>query len=82
MVSDRPAGRYRGAGQVRVSRTAPSRPASEFRKARGLWSALWLLPADSGSRPEIDILEVVGQQPDELIMHLHPQDPAMLISPP
>ena len=40
----------------------------------GLWSALWLLPADSGSRQEIDILEVVGQQPDELIMHLHPAD--------
>jgi beta-glucanase (GH16 family) len=41
---------------------------------RGLWPALWLLPADRESLPEIDILEVLGQDPGELLMHLHPED--------
>lgn len=40
----------------------------------GLWSALWLLPASTESRPEIDMMEIVGQEPDEIIMHLHPAD--------
>ena len=41
---------------------------------RGLWPAFWMLPATSQSLPEIDILEVIGQNPSELLMHLHPQD--------
>lgn len=41
---------------------------------KGLWSAMWLLPADEDSRPEIDVLEVLGQNPEKLIMHLHPAD--------
>ncbi|HZA73873.1 MAG TPA: glycoside hydrolase family 16 protein [Propionibacteriaceae bacterium] len=40
---------------------------------QGLWSAMWLLPANRESRPEIDVLEVIGQDPDEVIMHLHPK---------
>jgi beta-glucanase (GH16 family) len=40
---------------------------------RGLWPAVWLLPASRQSRPEIDLLEVVGQNPREVIMHLHPK---------
>lgn len=40
----------------------------------GLWAALWMLPSSEESRPEIDILEVLGNDPDELIMHLHPED--------
>lgn len=40
---------------------------------RGLWPALWLLPATRESRPEIDVLEVLGQNPSELLMHLHPE---------
>ena len=40
---------------------------------RGLWPALWLLPASRESRPEIDLLEVLGQDPSEVIMHLHPE---------
>jgi beta-glucanase (GH16 family) len=43
-------------------------------EGRGLWPAFWMLPASSRSLPEIDILEVLGQEPSELIMHLHPQD--------
>lgn len=41
---------------------------------RGLWPALWLLPASRESRPEIDVLEVIGQEPDQLMMFLHPAD--------
>ncbi len=42
----------------------------------GLWSALWLLPASREARPEIDLLEVVGDAPRDLLVHLHPEDPA------
>ena len=41
---------------------------------RGLWPALWLLPADRESRPEIDVLEVLGDDPGTTVMHLHPRD--------
>jgi beta-glucanase (GH16 family) len=41
---------------------------------RGLWPALWMLPVSRESRPEIDIMEVIGQDPGETIMHLHPSD--------
>jgi beta-glucanase (GH16 family) len=41
---------------------------------RGLWPAIWMLPLDRESRPEIDILEVIGQDPGRLIMHFHPRD--------
>src|SRR5215204_6334372 len=37
----------------------------------GLWPAFWLLPADSESRPEIDILETLGQTPDLARFHVH-----------
>jgi len=40
----------------------------------GLWAALWLLPADKESRPEIDVLEVLGNDPSQLLMHFHPAD--------
>ena len=30
---------------------------------RGLWPAIWLLPASKESRPEIDLLEMIGQNP-------------------
>ena len=41
---------------------------------RGLWPAVWLLPASQESVPEIDMLEVLGQDPSEVLMHLHPKD--------
>jgi beta-glucanase (GH16 family) len=41
---------------------------------RGLWPALWLLPASRESRPEIDLLEVVTQNPRQVLMHLHPKN--------
>jgi beta-glucanase (GH16 family) len=41
---------------------------------RGLWPALWLLPSDRRSRPEIDIMEVLGHTPNLLRMHFHYDD--------
>jgi len=41
---------------------------------RGLWPAIWMLPASKESRPEIDLLEMIGQDPSELILHFHPED--------
>jgi len=41
---------------------------------RGLWPAVWMLPLDRESRPEIDILEVIGQDPGRMMMHFHPRD--------
>lgn len=40
----------------------------------GLWPAFWLLPASEESRPEIDIMEMLGHDPGNLRMHLHPKD--------
>jgi beta-glucanase (GH16 family) len=41
---------------------------------RGLWPAVWLLPASRESVPEIDLLEAIGQDPGTVLMHLHPKD--------
>ena len=41
---------------------------------RGLWSAMWLLPASQDSRPEIDVMEILGNDPTEAILHLHPSN--------
>lgn len=37
----------------------------------GLWSAFWLLPEDKASRPEIDVMEILGDSPDVVRMHYH-----------
>ncbi len=41
---------------------------------QGLWPAIWLLPANEDSTPEIDILEVLGHDAGRLRMRLHPKD--------
>ncbi|HEY5788505.1 MAG TPA: family 16 glycosylhydrolase [Microlunatus sp.] len=41
---------------------------------QGLWSAMWLLPASTESRPEIDVMEILGNDPTEAILHFHPQN--------
>jgi beta-glucanase (GH16 family) len=43
-------------------------------EGQGLWPAIWLLPASTESLPEIDMLEVLGDTPDTLRMHMHPKD--------
>jgi beta-glucanase (GH16 family) len=38
---------------------------------QGLWPAFWLLPADHISRPEIDVLEILGHDPFTNHLHFH-----------
>lgn len=38
---------------------------------RGLWPAFWLLPAGGGWPPEIDVMEVLGHEPDTLHTSVH-----------
>lgn len=40
-------------------------------KGRGLWTSVWLLPAAGGWPPEIDILEILGNQTDSLVTTWH-----------
>jgi beta-glucanase (GH16 family) len=41
---------------------------------RGLLPAFWMLPSNHSSKPEIDIMEVLGQEPSILYTHLHYRD--------
>jgi len=50
-------------GYVEVRAKAPA--------GKGLWSAVWMLPSDHTSKPEIDVMEILGHQPDVLEMHYH-----------
>jgi len=38
---------------------------------KGLWPAFWMLPVSYNSRPEIDIMEILGDQPDVYHMNYH-----------
>ncbi len=40
----------------------------------GLWPAIWMLPASNESLPEIDLLELYGDDPSEASMTLHATD--------
>lgn len=40
-------------------------------EGKGLWPALWLLAADHNSRPEIDIVEFLGDTTDIARFHVH-----------
>lgn len=50
-------------GRVEARMRVPAGP--------GLWSAFWLLPADRSDKPEIDAMEIIGEAPDVVEMHLH-----------
>ena len=40
-------------------------------QGRGLWPAFWLLPEDGGWPPEIDVVEVLGHEPNKVYQTLH-----------
>jgi beta-glucanase (GH16 family) len=40
-------------------------------KGQGLWPAFWLLPESMGWPPEIDVLEIVSEEPNKLHMTNH-----------
>ncbi len=39
--------------------------------SQGMWPAIWLLPADGSWPPEIDIIELVGKEPDRVHHSFH-----------
>lgn len=43
---------------------------------QGLWPAFWLLPSSLESKPEIDVVEVLGHRPDFFEMNFHYRDGA------
>jgi beta-glucanase (GH16 family) len=45
-------------------------------KGRGLWPAFWLLPEPPAWPPEIDVLEILGQETDKIYFSNHWPDPA------
>ncbi len=47
---------------------------------QGLFSAVWLLPADNSFFPEIDIIEVIGSEPNKIWGGIHYLDNNNLIS--
>lgn len=44
---------------------------AKFPKGKGIWPAFWLLPETKAWPPEIDILEILGHEPDVLLMTNH-----------
>ena len=38
---------------------------------KGLWPAFWMLPDDHSSKPEIDVMEILGHEPNTVHMSLH-----------
>lgn len=45
-------------------------------KGRGLWPAFWMLPDPPAWPPEIDVLEILGHEPDKIYLTHHWPDPA------
>jgi beta-glucanase (GH16 family) len=43
---------------------------------KGLWPAFWMLPEPLGWPPEIDVLEVLGHEPDKIYLTHHFRDSA------
>ncbi|HEY3280717.1 MAG TPA: glycoside hydrolase family 16 protein [Armatimonadota bacterium] len=44
---------------------------ARFPKGKGYWPAFWLLPANKTWPPEIDILEILGHEPNRVYMTNH-----------
>lgn len=43
-------------------------------KGKGLWPAIWLLPDDHIAKPEIDVMEILGDDPHTVYMNFHYKD--------
>jgi beta-glucanase (GH16 family) len=44
---------------------------AKFPKGKGMWPAFWLLPETKAWPPEIDVLEILGHEPDKVYMTNH-----------
>jgi beta-glucanase (GH16 family) len=44
---------------------------ADMPEGKGLWPAFWLLRADGSWPPELDVVELIGQNPNQLILTTH-----------
>ncbi len=44
---------------------------ADLPSGQGLWPAFWMLPSSRESKPEIDIMELLGHRTDVLELHFH-----------
>jgi beta-glucanase (GH16 family) len=44
---------------------------ADMPEKQGAWPAFWLLPADKSWPPELDVVEMVGQDPNKLLLTAH-----------
>jgi beta-glucanase (GH16 family) len=49
---------------------------AKFPRGKGFWPAFWLLPANKQWPPEIDVLEILGHEPNKVYFTNHWRDPA------
>jgi len=49
---------------------------ARFPQGKGMWPAFWLLPATGKWPPEIDVLEILGHEPNQVYMTTHWRDAA------
>jgi beta-glucanase (GH16 family) len=47
---------------------------ARFPRGKGMWPAFWLLPVTKRWPPEIDVLEVLGHEPDKVYFSTHWKD--------
>jgi beta-glucanase (GH16 family) len=47
---------------------------AKFPKGKGFWPAFWLLPVTKQWPPEIDVLEILGHEPEKIYFSTHWQD--------
>ena len=81
MVTTGRTGTLRGAGPRFAFTYGRAVARMRMPAGQGLWSAFWLLPASQRSRPELDVVEVLGHAPQRMHAHYHylqggrPRDP-------